>query len=145
MENKNKNKILILINLILITVLIIDFYQLKNVIPIQHNDWLLTWDILGIEYVGATEKEVKMKLGNPNSTRQLLVGEKPLIEVWNGLHRFQKHRKDTLIFKELHYKQDEMDFYLWLLPDRDSTWRVVDGVKYNPKDVSISMYSIVHP
>lgn len=142
---ENKNKILILINLILITVLIIDFYQLKNVIPIQHNDWLLTWDILGIEYVGATEKEVKMKLGNPNSTRQLLVGEKPLIEVWNGLHRFQKHRKDTLIFKELHYKQDEMDFYLWLLPDRDSTWRVVDGVKYNPKDVSFSMYSIVHP
>lgn len=142
---ENKNKILILINLILIIVLIIDFYQLKNVIPIQHNDWLLTWDILGIEYVGATEKEVKMKLGNPNSTRQLLVGEKPLIEVWNGLHRFQKHRKDTLIFKELHYKQDEMDFYLWLLPDRDSTWRVVDGVKYNPKDVSFSMYSIVHP
>ena len=86
-----------------------------------------------------------MKLGNPNSTRQILVGEKPLIEVWNGLHRFQKHRKDTLIFKELHYKQDEMDFYLWLLPDRDSTWRVVDGVKYNPKDVSFSMYSIVQP
>lgn len=142
---ENKNKILILINLILITVLIIDFYQLKNVIPIQHNDWPLTWDILGIEYVGATEKEVKMKLGNPNSTRQILVGEKPLIEVWNGLHRFQKHRKDTLIFKELHYEQDEMDFYLWLLPDRDSTWRVVDGVKYNPKDVSFSMYSIVHP
>ena len=142
---ENKNKILILINLILITVLIIDFYQLKNVIPIQHNDRLLMWDILGIEYVGATEKEVKMKLGNPNSTRQILVGEKPLIEVWNGLHRFQKHRKDTLIFKELHYKQDEMDFYLWLLPDRDSTWRVVDGVKYNPKDVSFSMYSIVQP
>ena len=103
------------------------------------------WDILGVKYARISIDSLETFLGPPQETEMILVGEEPLIEIWNGLHRFQKHRKDTLIFKQLYYKQDEMDFYIWLLPDADSIWRVVDAVKYNPDRVQFSMYSIYEP
>lgn len=143
-----RNRIFTSINIFLLIILLINIvFFSNNKKKVDEPIALLEWDrgMLGVKYARLSLDSIKIILGSPTEMRTRLVGEKPLIEIWNGLHWFQKHPKDTLLFKELYYKQEEFDFYIWFLPDKDSIWRAVDAVKYNPNRVNFSMYSVRYP
>ena len=140
-KNKLKtiNKLMLRINIILFIVLIFSVIRVNRLLIQKVEDpepeiLSYEWDVLHIEYDGLSRDSVINKLGLPDRVNQILIYER-ILGIRGPLISFKKHPDDTVSFEQLYYRQGEFDFYLWLLPDKDSVWRVVDAIKYNPEKV----------
>ena len=134
----NINKILALVNIILFVTLIFSIIPADkhSILDVEDSETLCyQWNILHIEYDGLSKDSVINKLGAPNKVKQISIYEQNYLGFWNPLTFFKKHPDDTVSFEQLYYRQGEFDFYLWLLPDKDSVWRVVDAIKFDPESV----------
>lgn len=135
-KNRSNNKFIINI--------VVSFMLLGSIIILNCNRTkntsdLYEWDTLNRYFRYLSKDTLYHIFGEPTLSRWIIVGGDINHGRRRGLHRFQKSFNDTLIFQELYYKRRNYNLYLWLLPDKDSVWRVVDAVKYNPRNNNIQL------
>ena len=133
-----KNRIIMIVNLVLFIVFTLSIIYI-NIFYVRDNEDSASpfyeWDVLHAEYENISRDSVISKLGMPYKSQNIFIGERVRLGLQLRLRKFQKHPNDTVFFEQLYYKQGEFDFYLWLLPDKDSVWRVVEALKYDPTKI----------
>ena len=98
----------------------------------QEDKCLYEWTELGL-YHTKTDSSLIDMLGIPEFNEEFRLYRSP--DFWPmrmALAKFLPNESDTILFKELFWKKDSLDLYIWFLKE-DLDWISVDGVMYNPK------------
>lgn len=130
LNSKKVNNVFFALNILIFIILLLTAITVKSKkdIPIYYE-----WDSLQVYYRDMPINEVLADIGKPKSIEQIKIGGELEEGKHKRLYRFLVGFSDTLTFQELYYRHGRYDFYLWLLPNRDSTWRVVDAVKFHSR------------
>jgi len=104
-------------------------------IVIQKGKYLYEWE--NLPYHNQTEAYIVNQFGNPDKINDIKIynnDKRSMHPLYLPLIRFLPVNKDTIIIKELYWKQDSYLIYYWLIK-KDSVWTSVDGIMYDPKYV----------
>lgn len=119
-------------SLILSILICIIFASCGKKIAIKEGKYSLDWEEL--PYHNQSEDVIVNQLGKPNKEHTFKIYKDNRIGIYRPLVRFLPANKDTIIIKELFWKQGSYLIYYWLIK-KDSVWTSVDGIMYDPKHV----------
>jgi len=105
----------------------------RKKIPIKEKVYCLDW--ADMPYHNQTEDDIINQLGKPDKTTLLKIYKSNnWFSIYRPLIRFLPTYTDTVLIKELYWKQDSYFLYYWLI-NKNSVWTSVDGIMYDPDHV----------